>query len=222
MSVEELTNYIKQELKGCNGYAFIDRALNEMQALIAQQKAFNCDKFVEWFRSRNVAYKNNPISFLTKCGFEDIRNGHFNDNYAIRKEKAVFCIQYLFNSLRENNIEVLPEDTLFIDYVETYILNYAFMDIIELADWNRKAIEYLKNKGKTTKDFIYLFRNTRSMRAMNIPLKQIEEEVKELNREFEEMFKGSNNVEPKKETTAMVKDDVKSFIESEIITDEEK
>lgn len=214
MTKEELFTYIKDELNGCSGYAFIDRALAELDAEIKKHKTFNCDEFKKWFHSRNVSYRISPISFLTKCGMEDIKKGNFDDNTLSNSDTAVYCAQHLFNAMRNRGINVLVEDTVYINLVEAYILKQGLMTLQQLIEWNHQAVDCLANKGKTSKDFIFLFKNTKAMRALKLPFNELEKEIKKFNDEWNALIK-----KIKETPVTAITDD--NFLESETNENEE-
>ena len=188
IELEELRTYIKQELMDCHGYAFIDRTIDLLFKAISKQKTFSVSKFIDWFRVKNIAYKNNPLGFLEKCAIEDITNGKFAECDDITPMKNRIIISTLISALKKNKIKIVGYDCLYIEAVEQFILDSHLMTIRELVAWNHKAVEYLANKGKTTQDFIFLFENTRDMRALNISFRGIKENFRKEVQEWEEML----------------------------------
>lgn len=212
MNLKDLNTYIKEQLNGCSGYAFIDRFLAEFNELVKKHKTFSCDKFVEWFNSRNVVYKTAPISFLKKCGFEDIESGKFDAN---SEEVVGLNSQSLFNALRNANITLYNDErgTIYIDVVEKYIIRNGLMTLEELICWNHKAVAYLANKGKTSEDFIKLFKASKAMKELNLPFLELEVEVKKNAQEWEELLSKVGENEVSIDYNSMTPEDVKKFIE---------
>ncbi len=193
MEVTELKELIKRNLSGCNGYAFIDRTLEDLERLISKHKTFNCEKFANWFVEKNVCFKNSPLGFLTKCGFEDIERGAFDD---FDMETASLDMQPLINAMRTNKIDVDKSDAVYIYVIEEHLLKRGLMPLEDLREWNHKAVDYLANKDKTTKDFIYLFKNTKVMRALKIPFNELYEEASKLDKEWNSLLEEIENYDP--------------------------
>ncbi len=176
MTIEELYDFIRNEFSSI--YAFTDNIIADMKTLISVHKNFNPEKFYEWYMDRNVRYRTSPVSFLTKCGFDDIKRGLFDDT-----DVTEMTPNYtpLFNAMRQNNITIVNgAHTYYIAIVEDYIIKHRLMTVEELREWNRTAIAYLSNKGKTSEDFIYLFKNTRAMRSIELPFSEFDRLLNEM------------------------------------------
>ena len=170
----DFSNFIKTELNGCNGYTFVEKTINELITAITPHKSFNFEKFKEWFISKKISKMDYPVSFLKKCALADVNKGNFDDVSEITSTKINVSIQTLLNAMRLNGIEIINHHEIFIDIVENYIAENGLMTLDELIVWNHKAVAYLANDNKTSEDFIYLFKNTRDMRSLNLPISELE------------------------------------------------
>lgn len=185
-------DFIKTELKSCSGYVFIDKTIDEMLAAISPHKTFNFDKFYEWFISKNIKFMTSPLAFLKKCALEDIKKGNFDEVYENSRLRTTISIQTLLNAMRKHQIEIIDNHDIYICIVENYIVENALMTIPDLIEWNHKAVSYLAHKGKTSKDFIYLFQNTRNMRALKLPFKEFELEFEREKKSWKQLLEEIN------------------------------
>jgi hypothetical protein len=189
----EFIDFIKTELKGCNGYPFIDRTINTLLDVLKPHRTFNLSKFYDWFQKRNVKYMNSPLAFLNKCAVEDITRGNFDDINEVSPRKLQISTQSLLNAMRKHNIQVNEYDDIYIGIVEEYIVVNSLMTMPELISWNKKAISYLANKNKTSADFIFLFKNTKDMRALKLPYKEFDVEFEREKESWEKLIEELNS-----------------------------
>lgn len=190
MTVEELITFITSELGNVKDNPYFDKNMAELQEIVKKHKTFSPDAFKEWFVNTGVVFKNNPLGFLCKCGFEDIRNGKFDN------KSNVFDVQSLCAVFRRYGFKIGCETTL-IEIVEGYILEKGLMSPNDLRAWNNEAIGYLINLDKkTTKDFVTLFDKSKSMKALKLPLKDMKQEAVHHSEEWSAIMKELDETPP--------------------------
>ena len=213
MTNNELFTFLRSELNGCNGANFIEHMIIELNDLINERSAFEPEKFRNWFIEKNVIYKNSPIAFIKKCGFEDIKNGAFD-----RDDVKGFNMNPFITAVLKNGIVVVDQyDFLRIEMIELYIIRHSLMKIETLREWNRRAVAHLANSGKTTKDYLSLFEKSRTMKAFNLPLEEIKKETEKEVERWEQLFaeldgKGNLESETKNEEEEYPFDDTSTEI----------
>ena len=198
MNIHELLDFLRLELKGCNGDAFIEHALAQVQKSMENRENFNPEKFKKWFVEKNVIYKNSPLAFLTRCGIEDIEKGEF-DNIKVKG----FDLLPLCEDLRAKGIAYTSKDTLLIDNYLIYLHNECFVPIEELGSWLKTAVTIIANHTKNASEFRDLFRKSQSMKKLNIPYAEIEARVDEKYAEIERLL---DDLEDKKEEACKKRD----------------
>lgn len=183
MTKEELFEFIKKELNGCSGYAFIDNAIRQLDSAIKKQDGFDCEKFKKWFIDSNVIYKNSPLAFLTKCGITDINNGKFS-----KPKVKAFNIAPLCNAMRNRGIKV-NEDIMYVEKVEIYLYNNELMTLEEIVDMNAKIVEWLARfPNSTTTDFVNLLKKSKTLSRVVVPWTKFDEEQKKDKEEWDNLL----------------------------------
>lgn len=179
MSIEELLGFIKSELQGCSGYAFVDRVLSDLRKIMVGRPHFQPEKFKKWFLEKNVIYKNSPISFLAKCGVEDIEKGAF-DKQLING----FDMLPLYEYMRVKGITYTGEDVCYLETYLIYIYNNDLMTLEEISFWLDKAVAHIENHGKNASDFKELLRKSITMKRLRLPYNEIDKQFEKESAEF--------------------------------------
>ncbi len=196
MSIEELFTFMREELKGCPGYAFLDRGLADLRKAMEKREFFKPEKFKEWFVEKNVIYKNSPIAFLTKCGVQDIESGAFDKDVI-----TGFAMHPLCEDMKSRGITYCGEDTMRIDVYLTHIYNHDLLPLEEIRKWVRTAVEYIENHSKNASEFKELFKKSKTMKSLKLPYAELDAEVDRNNAEWERLMKelGAYDEEDKEE-----------------------
>lgn len=185
MSIKELLEFIKEELKNCPGNVFIDRTLNSLREEMEKREFFEPEKFKEWFIEKNVIYKNSPLAFLSKCGKEDIENGAFD-----KETISTFPLHALAEQFKAKEIEYDNQsDTLTrLEIYLVYIYNRGLMNANEIHAWLSKAVQYLEVHSKNAADIKDLLSKSKSMQKLHLPYKELEEEVTKEHAEWKKLI----------------------------------
>lgn len=186
MSIKELLEFIKEELKNCPGNVFIDRTLNPLREAMEKREFFKPEKFKQWFIDKNVIYKNSPLAFIAKCGTEDIENGIFDKDVVTTFPLHVLVKQFKAKGIEYDN----QSDTLTrLEIYLVYIYNHGLMNANEISAWLCKAVQYLETHSKNAKDIKDLLLKSKSMQKLHLPYKELEAEVIKEHAEWKKLVK---------------------------------
>lgn len=190
MSIEDLFNFMKQELKNCPGSVFLDRALADLRKAMESREFFKPEKFKDWFIEKNVIYKNSPLAFLTKCGIADIESGAFDKEII-----TSFVMRPLIESLRSKGVYCDTQGTTFLrlDIYFVYIYNHDLMTLDEIRNWVHNACDYIVEHSKNADDFKELLFKSRSMKMLKLPYSELEADVKKSNDEWNKLIEELEN-----------------------------
>ena len=186
MSIKDLFNFIREELKNCPGSVFIDRALADLRKAMESREFFKPEKFKEWFIEKNVIYKTSPLAFLAKCGIADIESGAFDKEII-----TDFAMRPLIENLRSKGVYCDTQGTTFLrlNTYLVYIYNHDLMTLDEIKEWVYNACDYIVKHGKNADNFKELLFKSRSMKMLKLPYSELEAEVKKANDEWDKLIK---------------------------------
>lgn len=184
MTIEELFKFMNEELKGCSGYVFFDRQLSELRSAMEERKHFQAIKFKDWFVSKNVVYKNSPLSFLAKCGLQDVESGVFDKEHI-----SAFVTPSLLKDFRRRGICYRGEDTLRLDVYLLYVYNHDLLTMDDILSWLEKAVDFVENSSKNASEFETLFQKSITMKRLRLPYKELEAHIKQSCNEWSVVIK---------------------------------
>lgn len=164
---------------------YLDEITNSFINSIINESNFNLETFNKWVDDNYIKTKNNPNAYVRKIFQKELEKGTFMSN-APKIEYVPNCT-LLFNAMRENGIEVIPNDTLYIQLLENYLLDKKILTPDELIENNHGGIKYLLDKIKepTSSDFINAFKRSKMLKGKQIDYEWIasiyEKQLKEWN-----------------------------------------
>ena len=190
MSIEDLFNFMRKELRNCPGCAFIDRALADLRYAMENRQFFKPEKFKNWFIEKNVIYKNSPLAFLTKCGIADIESGLFDKEII-----TSFAMHPFIEDLRSKGVycNAQGETFLRLEIYLVYIYNHDLMTLDEIREWVHNACDYIIEHSKNADDFKGLLFKSRSMKVLNLPYSELEADVKKTSDEMNKLIEELEN-----------------------------
>lgn len=190
MSIEDLFNFMREELKNCPGSVFIDRALADLRKAMEGRKFFKPEKFKEWFVEKNVIYKTSPLAFLTKCGIADVESGAFDKEIITN-----FAMRPFIDVLRSKGVYCDTQGTTFLrlEIYLLYIYNHDLMTLDEIKEWVHNACDYIVMHGKNADVFKELLFKSRSMKMLKLPYSELEADVKKTNDEWNKLIEELEN-----------------------------
>lgn len=186
MTIEELFNFIRAELKG---YAFIDKTLEDMRPTMESRPHFQPEKFKKWFVDKEVIYKNSPLAFLIKCGLADVEKGLFD-----REEIKAFDMRELAEEMERKGLPFKDKDLMRLERYMLYIYEHDLLTLAEIQAWVSKMLNYMQNNGENGGFFKIALHKSPLMKALHLPYGALEEslekdyaEITNLIEEIEEM-----------------------------------
>lgn len=137
-------------------YKYLEtRVITYINSLINEEN-FSEEVFHKWLLENNVEFKSNPNTYVMSCFKKELEDGKF------RPRVPVISVIPLFNDMRSKKIKVHNDDTQYISLMEQHLLVTHQVELDELKELNKKAIEYIAKKDKpSTKDFINVFVNSK-------------------------------------------------------------
>lgn len=192
MSIEDLFNFMREELRNCPGNAFIDRVLADLRKAMENRKFFKPEKFKEWFIKKNVIYRASPLAFLTKCGIADIDSGAFD-----KKIITGFAMRPLIETLRSKGVYCDTQGTTFLrlDIYLVYIYNHELMTLDEIREWVQNACDYIVGHSKNADEFKELLFKSRSIKMLKLPYSELEADVKKADDDLSSLTVDGNPLE---------------------------
>lgn len=161
--------------------------------LINVKEELDINKFKDWCMLVDFNSKTNPISYFRKVFLMEYKRGRFvKEEESIEQPKIEYSpsIQPLFNAMREKGIVVKQEDTIFIDILMRYLLKNNILSTEEITDLNHTAVGFVsKLDNPTSKEFVELWRNSRTLRNKKVDFTDIDEEYEKALHEWEELTK---------------------------------
>lgn len=147
---------------------YLDEITNSFINSIINESNFNLETFEKWVDDNYIKTKNNPNAYVRKIFQKELEKGTFTNNTPAI-EYVPNCT-LLFNAMRENGIEVIPNDTLYIQLLENYLLDKKILTPDELIENNHGGIKYLLDKIKepTSTDFINAFKRSKMLKGKQI------------------------------------------------------
>ena len=160
---------------------------------------FDEERFNWWLEEKKISTKNNPSAYVKSCFKKELELGTFTKPEAPDVE-YVPATQIFFNQLREKGIQVIPEDTMYIDCTFSYLLNNGILTVDELRALNQNIVDYMVglNKPQSTHDFLELMRKSNTLKGRFVDWVAIGKEAADLNKEWERLLaeiKGDENEE---------------------------
>lgn len=190
MSIEDLFNFMREELRNCPGSVFMDRALTDLRKAMESRKFFKPEKFKEWFIEKNVIYKTSPLAFLVKCGIADIESGAFD-----KENITGFAMHPLVENLRSKGVYCDTQGTTFLrlNIYLVYIYNHDLMTLDEIRRWVHNACDYIAEHSKNADDFKELLFKSRSIKMLKLPYSELEADVKKANDKWNKLIEELEN-----------------------------
>ena len=180
----ELENYLSNELSKCNcSKNQITQFISNLHPLLVKPREIDIKKVAGWLADKNLAFKNNPILWLNKAFIEELNNGTFD------KVERHCCLHPFLVFLKQNGIKVEKNADAYLSTMFDYFINQGLFTEQELIDFNHKAVDYLANKNKTTKDFIELWQKSKVCKERNIDWNAIKAEADKLIKAHIELLK---------------------------------
>ena len=183
---KEIKDYLLSVLTNINRSDF-ERTMNEMLFRASSVRKIDKDLVVEWLKTIDFTAVRNPLAYLSKAFPNQFEKGDF-DMQPIKK--PTIESQSLLMFLRNNNIFVFPEDTIYIDVAMNALFDFGF-SLKEVEEINNKVIEHMKgNGGGSSKDFISHFKNSNRLKNNADFWAKVEGEVTKEQAEWEYIMQG--------------------------------
>ena len=128
-----------------------------LQLVNANKELFSEEKFRNWYWENNIEFKSNPDKYLKAIFEKELKDGRFKPDQLVPN-----CLP-LFNAMRQANIEVNHNDTLYISVMEKHLLQEGQITIEELRELNHTILNYIVGKYEkpTSKHFIEMFKKSK-------------------------------------------------------------
>ena len=145
-------------------------------------------KIDKWYREKNVAFKSNPVRFMQTTFVEELKKGTFDitpmncDPHTLRRV------------LEKHGIKVKKHADVYLYTMFDYLYNEGYLNQAEIIECNRRAVKTLANQGKSTDDFIELYKNSNVSRERGFDWEAIEKEFKENKKRWEDIFDDTNGI----------------------------
>ena len=133
---------------------------------------YDFEKIEDWLSKKNLPYKSNPIAFLEKAFIEELEIGTFEIT------PKVCDIHGLIIALAENAIAVKENASCYLSVMFNYLINEGYASQEEIVNANHKAVELLAKKGKTTDDFIELWKKSKLCKERGVAWGEIDKKAK--------------------------------------------
>lgn len=128
------------------------------------------DKFKAWLDRNINTFKTKQIiqPYFKKAFIAELNKGSFKV-----ESKVVDCTS-LIQALRDSDVKVLSNDTLYLNVLWSIIIRKGMTEE-QAKDLNRKIIAYLK-KGQTFADYIELVKNSKALKPYEIDWAKVQTE----------------------------------------------
>ena len=144
-------------------------------------------KIDKWLKSKNVLYRSNPTRFMKTTFVEELKSGSLERNRHCDPTS-------LLNVMRENKIEIKKNADVYIYTMFDFLYNEGYLNEKEIITCNHRAIKVLANQGKSTDDFIELYKKSKVGAERNFDWDAIEKEYKTNIKEWEELLSDEQRV----------------------------
>ena len=147
---------------------YLDEITNSFINSFINDNNFDLEIFNKWVNDNYIKTKNNPNAYVRKIFQKELEKGTFMNNTP--KIEYVPSCTLLFNAMREKGIKVIPNDTLYIQIFENYLLDKKILTPDELIENNHGGIKFLLDKIKepTSTDFINAFKRSKMLKGKTI------------------------------------------------------
>lgn len=188
MEFTEIRNYLLTSLSNISNYGYLETTINEMEIKARNHNNFNYEELLEEIIRKNVAYMNSPVNYLRKGFFAMIDSGKF-DNASHKRDLRYLASVILRKVWLAKGYEYDELLDVTINHYFEYFEIHKLLTTERQKEWINKAFSYLEtNNKKTMKDFLWLFKNTKLMRALRLPHEQIEKESKEILEDYQKIL----------------------------------
>ena len=130
-------------------------------------------KFKKWFET-NLSYfktKQNPNSYFKKAFITELQKGRFDI------DAIVIDTSTLIRALRKKGIEVLSDDTAYVEIMWLEIIKQG-MKIEDIVKLNHKILDYMKS-GQSFQDYVNLVRKSNAIKGYSIDWDKIQKDYEE-------------------------------------------
>lgn len=172
-------------------YNLNDPTITWLQTLIKDNDDFDENRFEEWLKEKNVAFKSSPSAWLKTVFPKELERGTFN------RIVYVPATQIFFNAMREKGVLMKQDDCMYIDIMLTTVCKVLSRSKSEgqvqdtINKWCNDCIDYIVKKVSkpSSADFINVFKQARSIKALNLDWNKIDAESKEHNEHWDKLMK---------------------------------
>lgn len=203
MNYEKSRNELATHLANA-GVNDIKGLLDLMYDEINKRDYFDEDKFVNWFKEKNIAFMNTPRNFIYKCAVPDIRNGRFDLDRSKPTEKRISFVSTIL-SMREEGFDMNKHDDMYFDIYYNWLLEQG-CTLDELCYLHKQIVIYLvRNDMKSSKAYIECLKKSKFVRERKAPIEELDREVIQANKEWDDLIAKIESIAPKgsKVDTAM-------------------
>lgn len=163
-----------------------DYKLNEMtidwlNKFIKDNTNFDENKFEEWLKEKNVAFKSNPSAWLRKVFPQELERGAF--------EKRKVVVGYpvvLVQVMREKGIHISSEEGTYITVIWQHYIDTGF-EPSAVAGLNHKIVDYMQS-GQGLQDYIALLKKSKTLAPYKINWEDVDKDYQKLMNDWDEVL----------------------------------
>lgn len=154
-------------------YNLNDITIDWLNKFIKDNTNFDENKFEEWLKEKNVAFKSNPSAWLRKVFPQEVERGAF--------EKRKIVVGYpvtLIQAMRGKGIIISNDEGTYISVVWQHYIDAGF-DPNAVAQLNHNIVDYMK-EGQRLQDYISLLKRSKTLAPYKIDWEDVENEYQKI------------------------------------------